>query len=305
MRILITGANGMLGEKCSLKMSEKHEVFASDVQEDLQFKCPIPYTKIDLTEPKQIKAVIEKFEPEAIINCAAYTDVDGSEDNQELARAINVQGVQNLIDAAKPYNAHIVHISTDYVFDGSSGPYEEDDEINPINFYGKTKFESEKVLVESGLPVTIIRTNVLFGNSQSKAANFVNWVVENLRNGETIKFVNDQFGNPTWVNGLAEVAQKVIEQELEGIFHYGGEDYLSRFEFALEIADVFSLDNKLIEKVTTRALNQKAERPYKAGLISDKLKNSLDIKLYSIKDALKHMKAEIEETEEQEDAESQ
>lgn len=305
MRILITGANGMLGEKCSLKMFEKHKIFASDVQEDLQFECPVPYTKIDLTEPKQIQAVIEKFESEAIINCAAYTDVDGSEDNQELARAINVQGVQNLIDAAKSYNAHIVHISTDYVFDGSSGPYEEDDEINPINFYGKTKFESEKVLVESGLPVTIIRTNVLFGNSQSKAANFVNWVVENLRNGETIKVVNDQFGNPTWVNGLAEVAQKVIEQKLEGIFHYGGEGYLSRFEFALEIADVFSLDNKLIEKVTTRALNQKAERPYKAGLISDKLKNSLDIKLYSIKDALKHMKTEIEETEEQEDAESQ
>ncbi len=295
----------MLGEKCSLKMSEKHEVFASDIQENLQFECHIPYTNIDLTEPKQIHAVVERFEPQAIINCAAYTDVDGSEDNQELAHKINVQGVENLIDAVRPYNSHILHISTDYVFDGSSGPYKEDDEINPINFYGKTKYDSEKLLFESDLPITIIRTNVLFGNSQSKAANFVNWVIENLRQGETIKVVNDQFGNPTWVDGLAEVAEKVIEQKLEGIFHYGGEDYLSRFEFALEIADVFSLDNKLIEKVTTRALNQKAERPYKAGLISDKLKKSLDIKLYSIKDALKHMKAEIEETKEPGDAESQ
>ncbi|MCF7885395.1 MAG: dTDP-4-dehydrorhamnose reductase [Candidatus Marinimicrobia bacterium] len=301
MRVLVTGANGMLGEKCTQRLNNKHQVFATDVQENLIYDSPVNYSQLDITEFKQVEKMINQIKPEVVVNCAAYTDVDGSEDNKKLAKTINVNGVHNLIEAVEQYNTHIIHISTDYVFDGSHGPYEEDDEINPINYYGQTKYDSEKLLIKSNLPVTIIRTNVLFGNTQSKGANFVHWVIDNLRNGNPIKVVNDQFGNPTWVDSLAEVTEKIIDKKLEGIYHYGGEDYLSRFEFALEIADVFALDNKLIKKVTTRALNQKAARPYKAGLISDKLQNSLDIKLYSIKDALKEMKSEIEEIEEKED----
>jgi len=301
MRVLITGANGMLGEKCAYRLNKKHQTFASDVHEELQYDCPVKYFQMDVTNPNKVKQVVKEIEPDVIVNCAAYTDVDGSEDNKELANDVNVNGIKNLTESAQPFNSHIIHISTDYVFDGSCGPYKEDDEISPINFYGKTKYDSEQLLVDSNLPTTIIRTNVLFGNSQSKEANFVHWVIDNLKKGNTIKVVNDQFGNPTWVDSLAEVTEKIIDNHLEGIYHYGGDDYMSRFEFALEIADVFSLDNKLIEKVATRALKQKAPRPYKAGLISDKLKKSLDVKLYSIKDALKRMKSEIEEVEEKED----
>jgi len=303
MNILITGANGMLGEKCTLRLSEKYEVYASNLHEKLLFDSDVDYFQVDLTQPQTVKKAIEEVEPEFVVNCAAYTDVDGSEENKELAKDVNVNGVKNLVKYLKPYGSHIIHISTDYVFDGTDGPYKEEDEIQPVNYYGKTKYDSEGVLISSSLPFTIIRTNVLFGNSQSKEANFVNWVVENLKQGNSIKVVNDQFNNPTWVDSLAEVIEKVIDKRLEGVYHYGGDDYISRFEFALEIADVFSLDNKLIEKVATRALGQKAKRPYKAGLISDKLEKSLDVKIYSIKDALKKMKTEIEEIEENGDEE--
>lgn len=302
MRVFITGANGMLGEKCVTRLYDKHQIFASNLHEQLLYDCPVKYYPLDITESKKVRTLVKEIEPDFIINCAAYTDVDGSEENKELAEKVNIEGVQNLIEAAHPYNSHIIHISTDYVFDGSNGPYKEEDETNPLNYYGQTKHESEKLLLSSDLPITILRTNVLFGNSKSKEANFVHWVVDNLKEGHNIKVVNDQFSNPTWVDSLAETIEKVIDKKLEGVYHYAGEDYLSRFEFALEIADVFSLDNKLIEKVTTRALKQKADRPYKAGLISDKLQKTLDVKLYSIKEALNKMKTEIEDVEENQNA---
>ncbi|MBN2600901.1 MAG: SDR family oxidoreductase, partial [Candidatus Marinimicrobia bacterium] len=184
----------------------------------------------------------------------------------------------------------LIQISTDYVFDGSAGPYAEDQPTKPINYYGQTKLDAEKLIQKSAIPWTIIRTNVLYGNTTVQKASFVRWVIDKLQRFETISIVNDQFGNPTWSFGLAEAIQKIIANNAGGLYHYAGKDYISRFEFALKIAGVYNLDPMLIRKITTRALNQKAPRPYKAGLTCTKIIKELNVPFYSIIESLNRMK---------------
>lgn len=292
MNILITGANGMLGEKCTKILSKSHNVLATDLGDSLLYSEDIPYQTLDITNNVEVKSLINSREPDVIVNCAAYTDVDGAEENKELAWTVNVEGVRNLVKYSSDRMTHVIHISTDYVFDGTSGPYREDDKTNPINYYGETKLESEKILQSSGVPWTIIRTNVLFGVAQNQKASFVYWVVKKIKNNEIINVVNDQYGNPTWADGLSEAIEEVINRGITGLYHYAGLDYVNRLEFALEIASVFSLDPTLIKPTTTRALNQKAKRPFKGGLVSTKIVKDIGVKLYKIRDALNAMKGQ-------------
>jgi dTDP-4-dehydrorhamnose reductase len=290
MKILITGANGMLGEKCVRLLAKQYSILATDLADNLIYDCVVSYRKMDITDPYEVKAIVSDFMPETIINCAAYTSVDGAETSRELAWQVNATGPINLLAAIRPSNVPIIHISTDYIFDGVSGPYKENDPIKPINYYGQTKLAGERAILAADVPITVFRTNVLFGESTNQEASFVSWVVRKLSRRETINVVNDQFGNPTWVDGLAEVIEIAIDREIRGLFHYGGADYVNRLEFALLIAAVFGLDPTLIRPISTRSLGQKAPRPYRAGLVCDKIINEFGIRLYSIKEALEAMK---------------
>lgn len=290
MNILVTGANGMLGEECTRLLAESHQIHTCDLHNALLSDLDVPYTQLDITHADRVKALVKAEKPDVIVNCAAYTSVDGSERQRELAWAINVEGVKNLVGVLNATGGSIIHISTDYVFDGLNGPYREDDETNPINYYGETKLASEKVLKEALVPWTVIRTNVLFGNSQQKQASFVNWVVEKAKRRESISVVNDQFGNPTWTYGLAQAIETIIANGAHGMYHYAGADYINRMEFALEVASVFALDPTLIRATTTRALAQTAKRPFKGGLKCELIRNKLNVKFYTIKEALNAMK---------------
>ena len=294
MKICITGANGMLGEKCATMLSERYSVCASDIGDSLLYPIAIPYLQLDISDYNAMKRLIKKVNPDVIINCAAYTDVDGAEEHRESAWKVNVEGIENIVKAAEPLKSHIIHISTDYVFDGVNGPYSEEDEPKPINYYGETKLASEKVLEEYPFNWTIIRTNIIYGNSYNQKASFVNWVINKLQNNDKINIVNDQFGNPTWADGLAMAINKIIEKQASGIYHYGGADYLNRFEFTLKITDAYNLNNKNISKITTRSLGQLAKRPYKAVLISEKIANELGAKLFTIQEALNAIKLKEE-----------
>jgi len=290
MKILITGANGMLGEKCAKLLSGSHQVLATDLADKLIYEGDLRYRSLDITNPGQVSETITEFQPDKIINCAAFTDVDGSEIKRDLAWSVNVGGVQNMIATLNPNTTSLIHISTDYVFDGIDGPYREDDPVKPINYYGETKLNAEKTILDSGTPATIIRTNVVFGNSANQEASFVYWVVKKLSRREPINVVNDQFGNPTWADGLAEIIEILVNRQIRGIYNYGGADYINRLEFALQIAAVFDLDPRLIRATSTSSLGQKAPRPFRAGLICDKIQNELGVHLYSISAALKTMK---------------
>jgi len=290
MKILITGANGMLGEKCARLLAPRHTILGTDINEKLIYDLPIGYRQLDITSSGMVTAIVNDFRPDAVVNCAAYTNVDGAETNRELAWQVNAGGPQNLIAALRPFDAPIVHISTDYIFDGINGPYTEDDPVKPINYYGETKLAGERAVLASGLPATVFRTNVLFGNSTNQEASFVYWVVRKLNRREPINVVNDQFGNPTWADGLAEVIDRALSRQIRGVYNYAGTDYINRLEFALQIAAVFNLDPTLIRAISTSSLGQKAARPYRAGLVCEKVKTAFGVRLYTVKEALESMK---------------
>ncbi|MFA4838673.1 MAG: dTDP-4-dehydrorhamnose reductase [Candidatus Neomarinimicrobiota bacterium] len=290
MKILITGANGMLGEKCADILAGKHELLTTDLADKLTYSNAIPYLSLDITDGEAVRRIFSEFQPKLVLNCAAYTNVDGAEKNRELAYDVNVGGVKNILTALTETEAKILHISTDYVFDGARGPYRETDEPKPINYYGMTKLLSEEAIRRSSVSWMIIRTNVLFGDSNFQEASFVSWVLGKITNRETIRVVNDQFGNPTWADGLAMTIDKIIDKQVSGLYHYAGSDYINRFEFALEIASIYSLDPTFIRPITTRTLGQLAPRPFKAGLITDLIRKELGVKIFSIKEALTIMK---------------
>ena len=289
MVILITGVNGMLGKALSTELLKSHTIIGLDTDKKNLGDSDIEYYECDITDINILKRNTKEISPELIINCAAYTNVDGCETNKEKAHLVNVIGMHNIIEFAREKQAAVFQISTDYVFDGTKGPYSEYDITNPINYYGETKLDAELELIQSGLVWTIIRTNVLFSTSLTDKSSFVSWVFQKLSNNEKIFVVNDQFCNPTSVYHMVGAISDMIKQKAHGIYHYAGKNYLNRFEFALQIADTYNLDNRLINKTTTRSLKQKAARPYKAGLKTEKIETELNIQTFYTKDTLHFM----------------
>lgn len=293
-RILITGSNGMLGQRTVEFYSSKnnYEILALSV-EDKSVIEGIEYLSCDLADKDKIKKAVYDFCPDSIINTAAYTNVDLSETERELAWKINVKGVEYLAEAARVIDAHLLHISTDYIFDGKNGPYNETAKPNPIGYYGRTKLASENALKISGINYTVLRTNVLYGIAKNSRPDFVKWVVSMLRDGKQIRIVTDQINNPTFIDDLVQAINKAIEFRKYGIFNIGGAEFLSRYDFTLRIADYFNLNKSLIVPIKTSDLNQAARRPLKSGLLTIKAQSELGFKPHTIKETLFLMQKEL------------
>lgn len=285
-RILIIGSNGRLGQSLVKKIMhrEKTELMCGSIEEEPLIK-DVDYRKVDITQKHQVKKLILDFVPDFIINAAAFTNVDKCESERELAWKINVTGVEHLAQYARLVDAHLTHVSTDYVFDGKKGPYSETDQPNPISYYGRTKFASENALTISGAKYAIVRTNVLFGPSEFGEPDFVNWVIDSLSSCKKIRIVTDQINNPTFIPDLAEGILRIVDLNKDGIYNLGGRELLSRYDFTLRIAEHFSLNKKLIEKIKTSDLKQPAPRPLKSGLIILKAETELNYKPLSLKEA--------------------
>ena len=196
---------------------------------------------------------------------------------------MNIAGFQHICDSFK---GKIIQLSTDYVFDGKNGPYKEDDPVCPISVYGKTKLASEKLIFEHSSDNLVIRGNVLYDDSLYTKASFLNWVIESLRNNQNIKVVNDQYNNPTWTRSMADIIELCIDNNAKGIIHWGDSDHVSRYDFAVMIAEKYSLKSSLIQSITTEELFQDANRPLQSGLITDKIVKMLNIIPPSIDDCL-------------------
>ena len=281
MRILITGAFGQLGHALQSVLSKKsnYELICTG----RKIKKGQEGIPLDIRNQVALKEIINTTAPDILINLAAMTNVDACELNPKLAGEINVAGLEHICDSFK---GKIIHLSTDYVFDGTSGPYKEDDPLNPISIYGKTKLASEHILLEKDIKNLVIRGNVLYDYSPHTSASFLNWVVSSLKGNQEIKVVEDQFNNPTWTRSMSDIIELSIENDLEGIIHWGDSVHISRFEFAKLIAKKFSLNESLIKPVLTSELNQPARRPLQSGLSTEKLVNMLDIIPPSIDDCL-------------------
>jgi len=280
--ILITGAEGQLGSSLHMNLSQSFNVIPTSKREILDV------IKLDVNDKNNIKDVFKKYNPDIIINCAAITDVDYCEINRSECRSINTVGVENIIKYSNK-NTKIIQISTDYVYDGHDGPYKETDPTHPLNFYGKTKLEAENILVGSNRKYLIIRLNGLY-TFDLRFNNFIVWLYKELEKKNQLKIVNDQISNPTYIELLTNIIFKSILMNAEGIFNYGSNNCISRYEFALEFCEIFNFSSKLIEPVTTDCLSQVAKRPLHTGLITNKIEQQLGLATYNTSYCLNKLK---------------
>jgi len=278
MKILITGAFGQLGNSLKNFLSINDEVFRTGLNIPTGGKG----LQLNIVDKIMLKDIISSISPDVIINLAALTNVDFCESNPEIAKEVNTNGVQNLVDV---FSGKIIHLSTDYVFDGLKGPYKEEDQINPISVYGKTKYDAEKIVLDKNNNL-VLRANVLYNMFGNNKASFLNWVVNNLKNKNSIQVVNDQFNNPTWTEYIAEILVNCLNKDMSGLYHWGDQDYLSRYDFAIKIAESYNLKSDLIKQISTSQLKQMAPRPLNGGLDQSKLKKYLNIIPPSINDCL-------------------
>lgn len=292
-KILITGVNGLLGQALSRTFSDNFEVYSAAIEPSPALELP-HYEQLDISDPKKCKKLIWQIEPDVIINAAAFTNVDACEEEKELCWRINVKGVENLAAAARRNMALLVHLSTDYIFDGKEGPYPEEYKPKPLGYYGKSKLASENAVRIAGIPYAIVRTNVLYGAGINVKNNFFLWLYHSLQANKQIRVVTDQLNNPTLAEELAEGIQLLIKASKYGIYNIAGAEYLSRYDFALKVAEVFGFSTKLIAPITTDQLMQKSPRPMRGGLRIEKAKTELGYRPKPITEILEYLGRKME-----------
>ena len=292
-KILITGAEGQLGKALHKVLEDKYDVIPTVRENSISDKIRNVQV-LNITKRDDVMKTMQLLRPDIIINCAAYVDVDVCEINKNQAHLVNVVGLENLINGSD-HDTFIIQISSDYVFNGDSGPYSEEDHTYPINYYGKTKLEAENILRGCRRKYLIIRSNVLYSENLFHKSNFLGWVYKSLIKNISISVVNDQISNPTYTSHLAEAIFQCIILNAEGIYHYGSDDYLSRYEFAKAIAKNHKLDESLIISINTEKLSQHipsyvAKRPKNSGLKTVKIESEIGLTIYSTKYSLSLLK---------------
>jgi dTDP-4-dehydrorhamnose reductase len=294
MNILLTGANGLLGQHLIKLLLEKQlQVIAtSRGPSRLPFSNNNNYTyqELDITDGPKVNNLLLRHRPHAVIHCAAMTQVDQCEENKIDCWNVNVTATRFLLDAAKEIDARFIFLSTDFVFDGLNGPYAEDALPNPVNYYGSSKWGAEKAVAESGLHWTIIRTILVTGNPlNGTRKNIITWVKDKLEKGEKIRMVDDQYRTPTFVEDLAAGIMLVLEKNAQGIYHISGKDSLTPYSIAVETAKLLKLNESLIEKTDSPSLSHLALRPPKTGFVIEKAQNELGYNPHSFRDSLQKM----------------
>jgi dTDP-4-dehydrorhamnose reductase len=295
MKVLLTGSNGLLGQAITSIFSRESdiELIQTSAEEKSFLDYGYTYKTLDITIKNDVKNNIEFYNPDIIINCAAYTNVDKCETEREFTWKINVDGVKNLIIAARRTESKIIHFSSDYIFDGKNGPYSEISVPNPISFYGREKLASENSLITSDISFTIIRTLVLYGIGNNVKSNFALWMLEELRNNRPVNIVTDQISNVTMIDDLAFGTLKIVEKNCSGIYNIAGSDILSRYDFAMKMCEVFNLNKDLVMPITTASLNQPAPRPLKSGLITLKMESELGFRSMDSLEGLRLLKVQL------------
>lgn len=285
MKVLIVGASGLVGGELFTKFKKACWQVLGTYN---TFQLP-DLIKLDFTVPGQAEKIINEFKPDVVIQPAAYANVDGCEKDPYLCNKVNQEGVANIINACQELQPLYVYFSTDYVFEGKNGPNKEDDLPNPQGIYAKVKLEMEKYLQKKLSNYLIIRTSNVFG-WEPQGKNFVIKVIKTIKDGNQMKIVTDQTVNPTYVVNLVEAVFYLVSHNCKGIYHISGTTIMSRYEYALLIAEVFKLDKLLIKPITTKDIQTIVKRPVNGGLITDKVQAILPFKLLTAREGLEEMK---------------
>lgn len=296
-KIVVTGSNGLLGQtlvNLLMKQPSNYSVYGLSRGENRSGRDDFSYHRTDITNFNELNHLLRTIQPDFIVNTAAMTNVDTCEEQKEACLKINVEAVENLTKICSEIHAHLIHISTDFIFDGVKGYYKETDLPNPISFYGNSKLKSEEIVVSAGISYSILRTILVYGKVNNLARNnIVLWVKEMLEKKNKITIVNDQFRMPTYVEDLALACKLSIDQNAKGIFNISSNHLLSIFEIALQIAEVFGLQKEFIVPISTEILNQKAPRPPKTGFNLLKTNKELGLRTQSFKEDLKRFKESL------------
>ena len=276
MKVLVTGANGQLGSELRLisKNFQNYEWVFTDIKE------------VNLADTKNLKKNILKIFPEIIINCGAYTDVDGAENNRKISDIINFKAVDILSRWSYENNKKLIHISTDYVFNGNTNvPLTENFPTNPVNYYGLSKLKGEEICLKNNSNAIIIRTSWVYSRF---GTNFVKTILSLMNKLDSINVVDDQIGSPTYAADLADVIMTIINSKewISGIYHYSNEGQISWYEFAVKIKEIHDMKT-IIKPVKTNYFKTIAKRPKYSLLDKSKIKNTYKIRVPSYETSLK------------------
>ena len=242
----------------------------------------------------EVNTVVARTRPDVIIHTAALTQVDPCELDREACWKTNVTAIEYLIEAARKYDVHLVHVSTDFIFDGTQELLDETAKPNPVNFYGKSKLEGERLIQKSTLSWCILRTVLVYGVTQDMSrSNIVLWVKNSLEQGKTISVVNDQWRTPTLAEDLASGCYLAATQKATGIFNISGKDYMSVHTMAIRSAGFFGLDQSLVKETDSARFTQPARRPLKTGFIIEKARSVLGYEPHSFEEGLNILASQL------------
>lgn len=302
MKILITGSNGLLGQKLVYKLKQKPGVTliaTARGENRLVDKSGYVYDSLDITDYNNVKSVFEKHKPDVVINTAAMTNVDACETDRDGALLMNATSVEHQVKVLEGlqnenYKPHFIHLSTDFIFDGTHGPLTEEEKPNPLSYYAETKLMAEQTVQASKLKWAMARTVLVYGIVDNMSrSNIVLWVKQNLEQGKKINVVDDQFRTPTLAEDLAEGCILIAEKGATGIFNISGKDFMSILELAHKVADYYKLDKTLINPSKSADIKQPAKRPPRTGFIIDKAKKVLGYNPHSFEEGICLMEEQI------------
>lgn len=296
MKTLVTGSNGLMGQKLSALLINDPAV---EPVLTARGRAMIPvgrgvYANLDITDREDVTRILDQFKPDVVINTAGMTLVDDCETQRDACWLVNVDAVGNLIAGCKAIGARLIHVSTDFIFDGSKGPLDESADPNPVNFYGESKLAGEELVKASGLDWCILRTVLVYGITHDLSrSNIVLWVKENLEKGKTIRVVDDQWRTPTLAEDLAKGGYLAAKKNAKGIYHISGKDFLTPYDIAVRTAEYFKLDKSLIVRTDSTQFSQKAKRPLKTGFIIEKARKELGYEPHSLEQGLEILAKQI------------
>jgi len=293
-RVLITGANGLLGQELVHQMSSRpdYDVLATAREDEPKFSGgSCGYVPLDITNEQEVAAVFQDFTPDVVVNCAALTEVDRCESERERCWQINADAVNTLAKQCLTSGSRILQVSTDFIFDGLKGPYKEGDRPNPLSYYGRSKLAGENAARRAGMEQwAIARTVLVFGAGENLSrSNFVLWVIDKLSKGESIRVVTDQYRTPTYAPDLAQGIERIVRYQKQGVYHISGRELFSIHKLAIEVARTFDLDQNLIVPTDGSEFTQTAIRPPRTGFLILKAETELGYKPHSLQDALQDL----------------
>lgn len=306
MKILITGSNGLLGQKLVYKLRSNDSVQCIATARGanrLIKQDGYLYDTLDITDKSNVETVFAKHLPDVVINTAAMTNVDACETERDACWAMNVTAVDNQVQTLEAlkkkhsgYNPHFIHLSTDFIFDGTRGPLDELEAPNPLSYYADSKLAAEKIVQAADLDWAIARTVLVYGIVDNMSrSNIVLWVKSNLEQGKTINVVDDQFRTPTLAEDLADGCLLIAKKRAVGIYNISGKDFYSILELATVVADYYGLDKSLIKPSKSADIKQPAKRPPITGFIIDKAIHDLGYAPHSFTEGIRMLEEQIKE----------